>query len=50
MNTIEIYWQDLTPAKQAEILAKLGDNRNWDVFPIATVDIDDDEVTAASED
>lgn len=32
---ISIYWNDLTPAKQAEILEAFGDNRNFDVVPIA---------------
>ena len=36
---IEIYWQDLTQAKQGEILQVLGENGNWDVFPIATIDV-----------
>ena len=37
---IEIYWQDLTPTKQAEILEKLGDNGNWDVVPIIETEED----------
>ena len=36
---IEIYWQDLTQAKQSEILQTFGENGNWDVFPIATIDV-----------
>ena len=35
---IEIYFQDLTPEKQQEILDKLGDNGNWDVIPMHTID------------
>lgn len=31
---IEIYWDDLKPEKQAEILKLLGNNGNWDVFPM----------------
>ena len=27
---IEIYWKDLTPEKQEEILEFVGDNLNWD--------------------
>lgn len=38
---IEIYWQDLTSAKQAEILEKLGENCNWDVIPIAVIETED---------
>ena len=34
---IEIYWDDLTPEKQAEILEELGENGNYDMFPIATI-------------
>ena len=38
---VEIYWQDLTPAKQAEILRMFGENGNWDVIPIATLEVPD---------
>lgn len=43
---IEIYWNDLMPAKQKEILALLGNNGNYDVFPICTLEFegDDDDV------
>ena len=36
---IEIFWQDLIQAKQSEILQMLEENGNWDVFPIATIDV-----------
>lgn len=36
-GSIEIFWQDLTKAKQSEILRALGENGNYDVFPIATI-------------
>lgn len=42
MKEIEIYWDDLTPGKQAEILEMLGDNGNYDVIPIATLSIEDE--------
>lgn len=41
--TIQIFWDDLTGEKQQEILNALGDNGNYDVFPIAEIDIDDDD-------
>jgi hypothetical protein len=41
MKTIEFYWDDLTKEKQDEILAELGENCNWDVFPICVLDIED---------
>ena len=41
MINIEIFWDDLTKAKQDEIREALNmdanDNGNWDVFPIATL-------------
>ena len=40
MVKIEIYWQDLTKEKQAELLNILGDNNNWDVFPITTLELE----------
>jgi hypothetical protein len=39
---IEIYFKDLTEEKQKEILEELGDNGNYDVFPIATIDLETD--------
>lgn len=49
MVTIEVYWDDLTKAKQEEIRESLGmepdDNGNWDVFPITTMgfEVNEDE-------
>ena len=40
--TIEIYWNDLTREKQQELLNALGDNGNNDVFPIATIEVEND--------
>lgn len=42
-NSIEIYIGDLTLEKQAEILAKLGNNGNFDTFPITIIPIGEDE-------
>ena len=36
-HMIEIYWSDLTKEKQQEILDVLGENGNYDVFPIASI-------------
>ena len=44
-GSIEIYWQDLTPAKQSEILQAFGENGNYDVFPIATLDAPEEDET-----
>ena len=40
---IEIYWSDLTEEKQQEFLNLLGDNQNWDVFPIAEIEIEEED-------
>ena len=44
-ESIEIYWQDPTPAKQGEILRAFGENGNYDVFPIATLDVPEEDET-----
>jgi hypothetical protein len=40
-NTIEIYFRDLTPTKQKEVLKAAGisnpEEANWDAFPIAEI-------------
>ena len=42
MKTVEIYWNDLTPEKQQEILeARDGEDGNYDVFPIVTLEFED---------
>ena len=40
---ISVYWNDLTPAKQAEILAAFGENCNYDVFPIVEIPISEED-------
>lgn len=44
MKTVEIYWNDLTPEKQQELFEALGgEDGNYDVFPIVTLEFDDKE-------
>ena len=44
MKTVEIYWNDLTPEKQQEIFEALGgEDGNYDVFPIVTLEFEDKE-------
>ena len=38
-NIIEIFFEDLMPDKQAEILAKMGNDGNYDTFPVAVIPI-----------
>ena len=46
-KTFELYFSDLTEHAQQELLKKAGINKpedkNWDVFPIFTYIIDDEE-------
>ena len=42
MKTVEIYLDDLTPEKRQEILEALGgEDGNYDVFPIVTLEFED---------
>ena len=42
MKTVEIYWNDLIPEKQQEILEALGsEDGNYDVFNIVTLEFED---------
>ena len=43
MIKVEIYWQDLTEQKQAELLELFGDNGNWDMIPMCTLEIEEEE-------
>ena len=44
MRTFEIYFQYLTPDKQQELFEFLGgENGNYDVFPLVTLEIEDDD-------
>lgn len=45
MKTVEIYWNDLTPEKQQEIFEALGgEDGNYDVFPIVTLEFEDKKI------
>lgn len=41
--TIQIFWNDLTRAKQNEIIAAYGGSGNFDVCPIAELEVEDSE-------
>lgn len=46
VHLIEIYWDDLTEKKKAEIRETLNlgtdDNNNWDVVPMTIMEIEED--------
>ena len=43
MATVEIYWDDLTERKKVEIIRVMGDNCNYDLFPIAVISNEEEE-------
>jgi hypothetical protein len=45
IKQIEIYWNDLTDKAKKDILKELGETEethNWDVIPMAIIDIETD--------
>jgi len=40
---IEIYIQDLTEEKQKEVIEAFGEDNNFDVFPVTTIEVYDVE-------
>lgn len=46
MVQIEIKWSDLTEVAKEQIIEELGFDpsldRNWDIFPMATIDIEEE--------
>ena len=44
MKTFEIFWDDLTPEAQQRLYEFLGgENGNYDVFPIATLEVEEEK-------
>ena len=46
MKSIEIYWDDLKESTQEEILDILRrdkDDHNWDVFPLAVIELEEQD-------
>ena len=39
MKTVEICWNDLTKEKQEEIIRVIGDDNNYDTFPVAIITV-----------
>lgn len=52
MRNLEIYFSDLTPEAQERALAAAGikdaSDANWDCFPIATLDFEEEEKASES--
>jgi len=43
MIKLNVYFNDLTEERQNKIIEVFGDNNNWDVFPICTLEIEDEK-------
>ena len=39
----DIYWNDLSEQAQAELIEIMGENGNFDVFPIVSINVSTDE-------
>jgi hypothetical protein len=39
IQCVELFWGDLSAEAQEKLLVLLGNNGNYDVFPIATINI-----------
>ena len=39
----DIYWDDLSKKAQQELLGLIGNNGNYDVFPIASINISQED-------
>ena len=39
----DIFWDDLSPEAQAELLSVIGDNGNYDVYPITSINVSSDD-------
>ena len=39
----DIFWDDLSAETQTELLNLIGDNGNYDVFPLASINVSQEE-------
>ena len=39
----EIFWDDLSEEVQEDLLTLMGDNGNYDVFPLASINVSPEE-------
>lgn len=42
MIKIRIMWEDLSDDFKSKIIQVFGDNCNWDLFPMTTIEIEDE--------
>ncbi len=42
-RVVQLFWDDLSASAKEELLKLLGDNGNYDVFPIAQLEFEEDE-------
>jgi len=40
----DVFWDDLSIEAQAELMSFMGDNGNYDVFPLTSINISSEEV------
>lgn len=42
-KVVHLFWDDLSESAKKELLKLLGDNGNYDVFPIAQLEFEEDK-------
>ena len=47
-KVIQLFWDDLSASAKEELLEELGENGNYDVFPLAELEIEEEETNADS--
>ena len=40
---VDIFWEDLSAEAQTELFNLIGDNGNYDVFPIVSINVSQEE-------
>jgi hypothetical protein len=48
-KVIQLFWDDLSSSAKERLLELLGDNRNFDVFPMAELVFENDEIREENE-
>ena len=46
---VQLYWDDLSPSAKERLLELLGENGNYDVFPLAELVFENDETREENE-
>ena len=48
-KVVQLYWDDLSPSAKERLLDVLGENGNYDMFPLAELVFENDEIREENE-